>query len=466
MDKSRAANVLTSLTAKLLVVIALYATAIAASFSVIGSLVNIRLDHAFPSMDSVLEHQEALEHDGFSALSAGPLSRCGIVVFDTLGQRLYASSKEAASDLSWTYVQNLEGFDAVEEEEFAGLSNCVVEKHDYETSDGQHRTLLLASPLLNEGAYERIVAESSRLWLIIVPIIAIATLGAGMLTIRIVKRALRPLDDTISSYKNNASQEAKCDEQICTELVPIHDNFIELMHLLQIERDRKQQIMADISHDLRTPLTVIKGYAQALHDNRVPDSKRSRYLSIIIDRSDAATLLLEDLLIYSKMDHPAYQVKEERIDIAREIEGITAAYAMQAMECGCRIELDVPDDAIEIVADRLLLCRAISNLIGNAIKHSGENARIRIGCTRDDAIAVRVSNTGKEIAEDIKAAIFEPFVTGDASRTSGAGTGLGLAIAKKCIELNGGMLHLEENPPVPFVTSFVCILPETGMERS
>lgn len=461
MHKGGFANGLSSLTAKLLVVIVLYATVLAASFSVIGSIVNMRLDHAFPSIDSVLKHQDALEQDAFSALSTGSLSRCGIVIFDSLGQRLYASSKEAASDLSLSFMQSFEDFDTVEEEDFAGLSNCVVEKHDYETLEGKHRTLLLASPILNEDAYERIVEESNRLWFIIVPIIAIATLGAGLLTVRIVKRALRPLDDAISFYKGSEPQRTKSGERICTELVPIHDNFTELMQLLQNERDGKRQMMADISHDLRTPLTVIRGYAQALRDDRVPESKRLKYLSIIADRSDEATLLLEELFVYSKMDHPSYQMNSETIDLAQEIRDISAAYAVEAERRNCRVEVDVSTEPIDMIADRLLLCRAISNLLGNAIKHGGEGARVKISCTRDDGITMCVSNTGNEIAEDIRATIFEPFVTGDDSRMNGTGTGLGLAIARKCIELNRGSIRLEEKPIAPFTTSFVCTFPAT-----
>lgn len=134
-----------------------------ASFSAVGAIVNASLDNAFPSIESIFEHQDALEEDRFDILANRSLSRCEIAIFDASGQRLFASSRAAASDLSYSFAKDMEEFDSFEAENLAGLSSCIMEKREYRTVDGQERTLLTVSPILDEGAYAQVVNESHRL---------------------------------------------------------------------------------------------------------------------------------------------------------------------------------------------------------------------------------------------------------------------------------------------------------------
>lgn len=460
MDRAKIAGAASSLTARLLVVIVLYAAVLVASFSTVSAIVNASLDNAFPSIESIFDHQDALENDRFDALASRSLSRCEMAIFDASGQRLFASSRAAASDLSYSFVKDMEEFDSFVTEDFAGLPSCVVEKREYRTADGQGRTLLTASPILDEGAYAQVVNESHRFWLVLVPIVAIATIAAGAFVVSIVKRAVKPLDDAISSYRDGAKDAAGNGAHVCAELLPIHDNFIELMGLLQSEQENKQQLMADISHDLKTPLTVIRGYSQALCDGRVPAARRKEYLSAISERSVAASLLLDDLFAYSKMEHPAYHAARERIDVVETVRQLAAAYAVEAERGECRLELDAPNGPAEALVDVRLLTRALSNLLDNAIKYCGDKGLVRVECgVADGVITISIANTGNGIPPEAKERIFDPFVTGDAARTIGKGTGLGLAIARTCVELNGGSIHVSNHAPEPFSTVFVCEFP-------
>ena len=460
MNRTSIARATSSLTAKLLVVIVLYATVLVASFSAVGAIVNASLDNAFPSIESIFEHQDALEEDRFDILANRSLSRCEIAIFDASGQRLFASSRAAASDLSYSFAKDMEEFDSFEAENLAGLSSCIVEKREYRTVDGQERTLLTVSPILDEGAYAQVVNESHRLWLTLIPIAAIAIIAAGTFIVSIVKRAVKPLNNIISSFKDGARGAAVDGARICTELLPIHDNFVELMGLLQSEKENKQQLMADISHDLKTPLTVIRGYSQALRDGRVPASKQGAYLSVISERAVSASLLLDDLFAYSKMEHPAYQVAKERVDVLKMVRQAAAAFVIESEKEGFKLELDVPDVVVEALVDARLLNRALSNLFDNAIKHCGGEGLVRIECdVVDENVTISIANTGHGIPPELKGRIFDPFVTGDAARTTGKGTGLGLAITRTCVELNGGSIYMTSHSPEPFSTTFVCKFP-------
>lgn len=464
MRSKRLPKALSSLTARLLLILVLYASVLVASFAMVNAAVTASLDNAFPSMDTVQGQQEALDHDRFNELSQHGLSRCVIVVFDSRQQRLYASDKAAAEDLTPSFAWNMGSLDRIEEEDFAGLANCVVERYDYETAEGQERVLLLATPVLNEEAYERIVGDSGRLWLFLIPIFSLATIVAVMLMIGTARRAVSPLDEAISSYKDDEGHQRRGRAPVCMELEPIHDNFFELMERLQQEQEGKQRLMADVSHDLKTPLTVINGYAHALRDDRVPESSRLKYLSVIAERSASASRLLDDLFDYAKMEHPDFRVAADEVDAYEEVRRIVIARSTEADETGCLLEADVPEGSARIRADERLLARALNNLLDNAIKHGGNGARIRVECASiGDMVSIRVANTGRSIPDGIKKVLFEPFVTGDDARISGNGTGLGLAIAQRCVELNGGRVFLEDAPPDPFVVSFVCELPSSGI---
>ncbi len=462
MDRGIISRACSSLTARLLVVVMCYVAVLIASFAAVSSLVSARLDSAFPSMDAVLAQQDALEGDRFNELSRYGLSRCGIVIFDSQGNRLYASSREAAADLTYSLARSLGEFDVVEEEDFAGLASCIVQRHDYETADGNTRTLLLASPIMNEAAYGRIVSESGQLWLILIPLVGAATAVAAVAIAKVVKRAVRPLDEAISSYRSNAIDTSRDTTVTCTELSPIHDSFIELMDRLQKEEAEKQRLMADISHDLKTPLTVIKGYAHALKENQIPPSKQTQYLTAIAERSATAAHLLEDLFSLTKTEHPDYIANKSEVDVFEIVRRIVIAHSIDIEEAGLSIEARIPDEAHFLLVDERLLNRALSNLIDNAVKHNAEGAVVCVECAyANGKVTIRVANTGRRIPDNIRDNIFDPFVTNDDARTSGGGTGLGLAIAQRCMELNGGRVFLEKNPPAPFAASFVCELPDS-----
>ena len=139
---------------------------------------------------------------------------------------------------------------------------------------------------------------------------------------------------------------------------------------------------------------------------------------------------------------------------------VAAAFVIESEKEGFKLELDVPDVVVEALVDARLLNRALSNLFDNAIKHCGGEGLVRIECdVVDENVTISIANTGHGIPPELKGRIFDPFVTGDAARTTGKGTGLGLAITRTCVELNGGNIYVASHSPEPFSTTFVCQFP-------
>lgn len=215
------------------------------------------------------------------------------------------------------------------------------------------------------------------------------------------------------------------------------------------EYDRRRNLMlSDIAHDLRTPITTISGYAQALKDNVVQEEqKRQEYLQAIENKSRRMSDLINLLFEYVKIDSDGFSLDREELDLC-ELLRENAALIYQDMEdAGMDFEVDVPEEKYMINADRVQMSRVITNLMVNAIRHNQPGTKILLSLTeRMGLVTVRVADTGSPIPEDIRETLFEPFSKGDKSRSDGKGSGLGLSIAKKVIDMHGYNLSLEEGP--------------------
>lgn len=215
------------------------------------------------------------------------------------------------------------------------------------------------------------------------------------------------------------------------------------------EYDRRRNLMlSDIAHDLRTPITTISGYAQALKDNVVQEEqKRQEYLQAIENKSSRMSDLINLLFEYVKIDSDGFSLDREELDLC-ELLRENAALIYQDMEdAGMDFEVDVPEEKYMINADRVQMSRVITNLMVNAIRHNQPGTKILLSLTeRMGLVTVRVADTGNPIPEDIRETLFEPFSKGDKSRSDGKGSGLGLSIAKKVIDMHGYNLSLEEGP--------------------
>ena len=219
------------------------------------------------------------------------------------------------------------------------------------------------------------------------------------------------------------------------------------------EEERRYLMISNIVHDLKTPMTTVYGYAKALNDGVVPDDKKPEYLDAIMAKTNRTNEVVALLLDYVKLDSEGFVIKKSKIDICELVRSCCAFCYTDVESAGDEIDIDVPEKPLYIAADSVQLSRVITNLITNAIRHnaSGTKIGITLKCenfsTAED-VRVFVADTGEEIPEELVDHIFEPFVTGDESRSSGAGTGLGLPLSVKICEMHGFNMKLVQNPEV------------------
>ena len=200
----------------------------------------------------------------------------------------------------------------------------------------------------------------------------------------------------------------------------------------------RRDLMANVSHDLKTPLTMIKAYAEMIRDISYKDQdKMNEHLSIIVDETDRLTVLVNDILDLSRMQSNADSLSIEKFDLADDIKTIVNRYQIIKETEKYTINLDMPN-SIMIKADKKKLNQVIYNLINNAINYTGDDKTVTVRVTRHKKYyLVEIIDTGKGIKESEIPYIWNKYYKNDKNHQRNVvSTGLGLSIVKEILELH------------------------------
>ncbi|MCQ2467874.1 MAG: HAMP domain-containing histidine kinase [Clostridia bacterium] len=221
----------------------------------------------------------------------------------------------------------------------------------------------------------------------------------------------------------------------------------------EIKKERDRQIneqnllYAAIAHDLKTPMTSVQGYAKALADGRIKEEEKDEIYSIIFNKSKSMDSLVDTLFEYSKFGTKEYKLNIKKLSLSVLVRDIIAELYCDFEEHDISIDIDIPEEVIEIKADKNELKRAITNLITNTYKHnpSGIKVLVRLHQYENNVSELIIADSGNPIPKDMN--VFEPFVTENEARSIGQGTGLGLAITKKIIDEHKAKICIREDVP-------------------
>ena len=346
------------------------------------------------------------------------------------------------------------------------LTNSTLDKYVYKNSDGEERILAFLFTNLTDKQYTDIIRSADMVWIIGVPCVLLAIIGFSVLFFHKIKRRISPLNQTIVSYERGKADEISSDS-VPSEFYEVVCNFKNLLSELEKTREEnetlykeRQKLIADISHDLKTPLTVIQGYAKALSDNMVPPSKQSAYIDSIFNKSKLATDMVNDLFMFTQIEHPDYPVNPEETDICEFVKSFLAEKYYELSEGGFKLSVDIESGPVILPLDRKLIRRLLENLLSNSIKYNAKGTTIYVRVVKSDSnIEMTVADDGIGIPEGIAQTLFKPFVTGNSARTTGKGTGLGLSIAQRIVEMHGGEISLIMPPHNPYRTEFKISFP-------
>jgi signal transduction histidine kinase len=228
----------------------------------------------------------------------------------------------------------------------------------------------------------------------------------------------------------------------------------------------KGDFVANVSHELKTPLALIRLFAETLELGRVPNpSKAQQYHSIINKESRRLTQLINNILHFSRIEAGRKEYRFERGDVSAVVRDVVDAYRFPIEHNGFALELELAEDLPELAFDPEALSQALINLVNNAIKYSPDRKSIKVATRRDgERILVSVSDTGIGIPKSEHKKIFEKFYRAESSLVHDTkGSGLGLALVRHIVEAHGGEVELTSAPGEG--STFTIALPLRGVDR-
>jgi len=226
--------------------------------------------------------------------------------------------------------------------------------------------------------------------------------------------------------------------------------FIAMRERIRLQITQRTEMLAGVSHDLRTPLTSLQGYLETLliKEGALTEAERRHYLELAAKHGKRLSQLTAELFELAMLESQGRELHFEPFSLAELVQDVAQKFELEAEKHALRLETEIPPGAPFVSGDIALIERVLENLIENAIKYTPQGGRIRLSLfPRPGCIAARVSDTGVGIPEHEVPHIFERFYRVEKSRGEGpGGTGLGLAIARRILELHGSPIEVESKP--------------------
>ncbi len=261
---------------------------------------------------------------------------------------------------------------------------------------------------------------------------------------RTIRRVISPIDNLLEASDSVADGDysVRVPERGSPEMVALVSSFNAMVRQLELQANQRNELMADLTHELRTPITVIQGNIEGIIDGVY--ERDDAHLKALLEETRQLSSLIEDLRTLGLAESGALQLHREATDLALLTSETLAAYRPQIEAAGITLNLTAADGIPPINVDPLRFREVLTNLIANALRYtpSGETIEVQIEQEGTDRVRIVVVDTGSGIDPQDLPHIFERFYK---SADSG-GSGLGLAIAKKLVEAHGGEISAESDP--------------------
>ncbi|MNS02869.1 Heme sensor protein HssS [compost metagenome] len=242
------------------------------------------------------------------------------------------------------------------------------------------------------------------------------------------------------------------------EIGQLAAHFMSMSKELEGAEQARQEFVANVSHEIQSPLTSIQGFAQALMNKALPKEEYDQYVAIINEESHHLSLLSKQLLLLSSLDQAVDGLQKKSFNLRSQLRQVVQVMQWQMADRGIALRFEVPED-IQVNGDEVLLYQVWMNLLSNAVKHIPEGRSIDLKADlENEGLVVTVSDTGDGISEDQLPLLFDRFYRVDPARERASGsTGLGLSIVKKIILLHEGNIEVSSSEQG---TTFTVTLPK------
>jgi signal transduction histidine kinase len=288
--------------------------------------------------------------------------------------------------------------------------------------------------------------------------VIVFSLLAALLVFNFLTRRLRVLAVAVDRFRDSgftqpvrlpsANPTGDDIDRLGAAVQEMSERIAEQLHLLEQTDERRRELLANVSHDLRTPLASMQGYLETLmlkHGTLSPEEERS-YLEVAAKHSERLGGLIRDLFQLTKLEAHELQPQCESFSIAELVQDVVQKFKLSADKRGVDISSRLVVQHAQVHADIGMIESVLQNLIENAMRHTPAGGAVRVEVVPLDKarVAVRVVDSGRGIPSDQLAGIFDRYYRVNRGESSDAGgTGLGLAITRHIVDLHEGRIHVE-----------------------
>ncbi|WP_258101863.1 sensor histidine kinase [Marinoscillum pacificum] len=276
----------------------------------------------------------------------------------------------------------------------------------------------------------------------------------GMVSIWFLTRNLREIIFQVKRFQDgdlNAripNAETKDLSTLAVSFNEMADTIVKNLDEIKSVDALRRELIANISHDLRTPLAILQGYIETLEmkDQSLAEEERKKYLNIIWNSSERLSHMVSQLFEYSKLEAKQIEPHKEPFQITELAHDVRSKFEVLAKEKNISIHLEIRNNIPLVFADLSLVERVIQNLMDNALKFTPVDGTITLKITADNhEVAIAIVDTGEGISEADQIHIFDRYRKSESSSNK-QGTGLGLAIAKKILEIHNSTIRVISQP--------------------
>ena len=291
-----------------------------------------------------------------------------------------------------------------------------------------------------------IEAGAAALLLPVVGVAALAAVLAGAVLFVILRSVMKPLGRLTDAARAMAEGDfaVRVPEAKSTREIAELSSAFNLMadELSQVE-DSRREFVANVSHELRSPITAIRGYIEGMLDGTIPEEGREKYLSIVSDESHRLSNLIGELLALSRLEREDAALDYTDFDVCDLLERVFLRRTGDLEKHNLDIDCDFDPEPCLVHADMARIDQVLVNLIDNAIKFTPDGGLITLRVRAESGLCtVTVQDNGVGILPEDRPRVFERFFTADRAHTSGKGTGLGLSICQRILEMHGQRIRL------------------------
>ncbi len=250
------------------------------------------------------------------------------------------------------------------------------------------------------------------------------------------------------------------------ELAELCQSFNRMASALSVLESSRRSFVANVSHELKTPMTTIGGFIDGMLDGTIPSEKHSEYLQKVSDEIKRLSRLVTSMLNLSKIEAGELQLKYTKFDISPVVINCMLSFEQAIDEKNISVEGLESVDGLKVYADRDMIYQVVYNLVDNAVKFTKENGVISVfaGVTKDEQICISIQNSGEGVSPEELGKIFERFYKVDKSRSYDVkSAGLGLYLCKTIVEMHGGKIFAESVEGQ--YTRFSVLLPQNSDNR-